>query len=65
MTRRTDTADTPIRRRPDGSIDTAHYMARGREARADEARRLWQGSDPESVESGPGWPLWPAMCSAR
>ena len=32
MTRDTD---TPIRRRPDGSIDTAYYMARGRRQRSE------------------------------
>mgnify|MGYP007059425149 FL=1 len=34
----TDTAN--IRRRPDGSIDTAHYMARGRIQRARQARQM-------------------------
>jgi hypothetical protein len=30
--------DTPdIKRRPDGSIDTAHYMKAGRQERADQA----------------------------
>jgi len=29
-----------IKRRPDGSIDTTHYMAIGRQARADQARKL-------------------------
>lgn len=32
--------DTEIRRRPDGSIDTGHYMAHGRVARARQADRL-------------------------
>ena len=31
---------TPIRRRADGSIDTAHYMSRGRISRAEQARSL-------------------------
>lgn len=31
---------TQIRRRPDGSIDTGHYMARGRVARAEQARDM-------------------------
>lgn len=34
----TDT--TQIRRRKDGSIDTAHYMARGRIERSRAARRM-------------------------
>jgi len=32
--------DTPVRRRADGSIDTAFYIARAREARAAAARGL-------------------------
>jgi len=33
--------DTPeIKRRPDGSIDTAHYMKTGRQERADQALAL-------------------------
>ena len=33
--------DTPeIKRRPDGSIDTAHYMKIGRQERADQASTL-------------------------
>ena len=33
--------DTPdIKRRPDGSIDTAHYMKVGRQERADQALSL-------------------------
>ncbi|MBF9036509.1 hypothetical protein HKCCE2091_19900 [Rhodobacterales bacterium HKCCE2091] len=32
------TADTPIRTRRDGSIDTAHYIARSRALRARAAR---------------------------
>ena len=31
----TQDTDTPIRRRPDGSIDTAYYMARGRRQRSE------------------------------
>ena len=31
----TQETDTPIRRRPDGSIDTAFYMARGRRQRSE------------------------------
>ncbi|MGR3619229.1 MAG: hypothetical protein ACU0AX_06980 [Roseovarius sp.] len=31
---------TPIHTRPDGSIDTARYMARGRRMRSEEAHRL-------------------------
>tara|TARA_R110002124_G_C8669838_1_gene491116 strand:+ start:103 stop:327 length:225 start_codon:yes stop_codon:yes gene_type:complete len=33
--------ETPeIKRHPDGSIDTAHYMKIGRQERADQARKL-------------------------
>lgn len=38
MTRLTDT--TAPRTRPDGSIDTAHYMARGRQMRSRQAHHL-------------------------
>jgi len=32
--------DTRIRRRPDGSIDTAHYMAQGRRRRSETAHHV-------------------------
>ena len=39
--------ETPeIKRRPDGSIDTAHYMEIGRQERADQARILAQAALP-------------------
>ncbi|MWD29990.1 hypothetical protein E0K89_021165 [Aquicoccus sp. SCR17] len=45
------------RRRPDGSIDTAHYMARGRRMRAeaacDIARALTRAGQPESPRPRP------------
>lgn len=34
------TSTDHIRRRPDGSIDMAHYLALGRQARAEQARAL-------------------------
>jgi hypothetical protein len=34
------TREDSLRRRPDGSIDTAHYMALGRRHRAEKARSL-------------------------
>ncbi len=34
--------DTPLRLRPDGSIDTAYYMERGRRARSEQAHRLFR-----------------------
>ncbi|MDF0602731.1 hypothetical protein P1J78_18480 [Psychromarinibacter sp. C21-152] len=40
MTHPTETHPTDIRRRPDGSIDTAHYMAKGRRRRSEAAHRL-------------------------
>ncbi len=43
MTRHSD-----IRRRPDGSIDTAHYMAQGRRRRSEAARHL-AGEVPRSA----------------
>lgn len=36
----TDFETPPIKRRADGSIDTAHYMAIGRQCRADQARGI-------------------------
>ena len=40
--------ETPeIKRRPDGSIDTAHYMKIGRQARADQARILAKAAMPK------------------
>lgn len=38
MTRKTDT----IRTRADGSIDTAHYMARGRRMRSEAAHSMFR-----------------------
>ena len=32
--------NTPIRTRRDGSIDTAHYIARGRQARSEQAHNM-------------------------
>lgn len=40
MIRLSLTSDPAIRRRPDGSIDTAPYIARGRALRAEQAARL-------------------------
>ena len=40
MTRFEETQDTPILRRPDGSIDTAAYIARGCALRSEETYRL-------------------------
>jgi hypothetical protein len=37
----TMTEKTDIRTRPDGSIDTAYYMARGRMLRSRQAHRRW------------------------
>lgn len=40
--------ETPeIKLRPDGSIDTAHYMKIGRQARADQARTLAKATLPK------------------
>ena len=41
MTRTTD-----IRTRPDGSIDTAHYMQRGRVMRSRQAHRMLHAATP-------------------
>ncbi len=40
--------ETPqIKRRPDGSIDTAHYIKIGRQERADQARALLNAAAPK------------------
>lgn len=44
-----DTKDS-IRTRPDGSIDTAFYMARGRRERSQQAHRLAKSCLPEKRE---------------
>lgn len=36
----TQYTDPDIRLRPDGSIDTAYYMARGRQKRSEQARKM-------------------------
>ena len=36
---------TPIKTRPDGSIDTGHYLAVGRQARSDAAADLFRRRD--------------------
>ncbi|MGP6088860.1 hypothetical protein [Antarctobacter jejuensis] len=50
MTRPTDT----IRTRPDGSIDTAYYMARGRRMRSEAAHALFS-PEPESPRKRRGF----------
>ncbi len=42
--------DIPIRLRPDGSIDTAYYMARGRQKRSEQARDIAKAMLPEKRE---------------
>jgi hypothetical protein len=54
--------ETPeIKRRPDGSIDTAHYMKIGRQERADQARALAKMAIPKrrtfSLRLSPLWAL--------
>jgi hypothetical protein len=55
MIRPSFSSDPAIRRRPDGSIDTAHYTARGRALRAEQAAglaRSLKGVLPSLLESG-------------
>ena len=48
MTRSPDTtAPSDIRLRPDGSIDTAFYMARGRRERTKQAHRMAKSDLPD------------------
>lgn len=42
------TQETPIRLRPDGSIDTAHYIALGRVSRSETAHDLAKALRPEA-----------------
>lgn len=47
-----------IRLRPDGSIDTAHYMNIGRQKRADQAKLIAKRALPKSkLFSRRVWPL--------
>ena len=39
---------TDIKYRPDGSIDTAHYMEIGRQMRAEQAMGMLTGKTPEA-----------------
>lgn len=47
--------DEDIRLRPDGSIDTAYYMARGRHARSQQAHRMARACLPEKRERRSFW----------
>jgi hypothetical protein len=42
-----------IRRRPDGSIDTSHYMAQGRQARSQAAHRLFSRLKQKATDARP------------
>jgi len=47
-----------IKTRRDGSIDTSHYIALGRQKRANTARELFQRSGntaPRTARAGGGW----------
>lgn len=44
--------DTPIRYRPDGSIDTAYYMQQGRRLRSEKAHQML-GTDRAQEEQTP------------
>lgn len=46
----TDITETPIRHRPDGSIDTAYYMAHGRRLRSEAAHRMARGPEEHRPE---------------
>ena len=40
----------PIKRRADGSIDTGHYMARGRQLRSDAAHNIARRAAPDAPD---------------
>lgn len=44
-----------IKTRPDGSIDTAHYMARGRKLRSKQAHYLAKTVNDEAQNTVYGW----------
>lgn len=47
----TDQITTNIRCRPDGSIDTAFYMAQGRNMRAQKAKNILRGNAPSEPKA--------------
>lgn len=54
----THSENPDIKRRPDGSIDTAHYMMIGRQRRAEQAQILTKGLRPKGkILSIRFWPL--------
>lgn len=58
-----DIETTRIRRRPDGSIDTDHYIALGHLARAEQARALL--GRPKNEVRAPSYPFSRRMAPAR
>ena len=61
--------DPPIRRRPDGSIDVAHYTCLGRQAREAQVRATARAAIPSRADrcrGAGGSPLWsPGGCGER
>ena len=51
-----------IRRRPDGSIDTAHYLVQGRAYRAEAARAGLRRSAARPAARFWVWPPWWRWC---
>jgi hypothetical protein len=49
------TRQNQIRLRPDGSIDTAHYMEIGRQMRSEQAHRLARQLKPARKPPQPSW----------
>ena len=46
----------PIKTRRDGSINTAHYIAKGRQKRAETAREMFQRpAKPRGANANGGW----------
>lgn len=57
-----DSSDSQIRRRPDGSIDIAHYTAHGRAARSAQAVALGAALLRRNAEN-PDASIAPAPCT--
>jgi len=65
MIRLSLSSDPAIRRRPDGSIDTASYIARGRALRAEQATDLLRAAIPALSGEGAVGPGIPYPFSRR
>ncbi len=63
MQRSGENGEVRIRRRPDGSIDTEHYLAKGRRARSEQAHRLLKPGG--RTRAAPAYPFSRSTLPAR